>query len=152
MFQDLLTELRQCAPRLPLNILILGIVTHEQRAQALQQLRGGCERDAHHPQRRMGFELPTVSTSTIVVIDEVAGLSTDEQQTLLQWLEQHRDTMVLSFGTHAVFPLVTQGQFVEKLYYRLNVMTLNINDDAAVPPGDHYPRAATKTPFRGSAL
>ena len=78
MFQDVLAELRQCAACLPFNVLILGTVTPEQRAEVLQELRGS-ERDAYYPQRRIAFELPIVSTNIMVVIDEVADVSTDDQ-------------------------------------------------------------------------
>ena len=146
MWQDTLPELRQFTGRLPLNVLILGAVTPKQRAEALRELRAECERDTYYPQRGMAFELPIVST-TIIVIDEVADVSTDDQQTLLQWLEQHRDAMVLSFATKPIFPLVTQSTFLERLYYRLNVMTLHVNDDAAWPPDDRYTRAGTTRKF-----
>jgi transcriptional regulator of acetoin/glycerol metabolism len=42
---------------------------------------------------------------------------------------------------------VTQGRFLDRLYYRLNVMTLNVNDDVAWP----IPRAVTKKQFIGPA-
>jgi hypothetical protein len=147
MWQETLAELRQFKGRSPLSVLILGPVTPEQRAQALQELRAGCDRDAYYPQRSIAFELPIVETSIIVVIDEVADISSDDQQTLLQWLEQHRGAMVLSFATKPIFPLVVQSNFLERLYYRLNVMTLHVNDDAAWPPGDRYTRPGTTRKF-----
>jgi len=131
MFQDVLTELRLCVGSLPFNVLILGTVAPEQRAEVLQELRAASERDAYYPQRRIAFDLPIVSTNIMVVIDEVAELSTYDQQILLQWLEQHRDAMVLSFAIDAIFPLMEQGKYLERLYYCLNVMTLNVNDAAA---------------------
>jgi transcriptional regulator of aromatic amino acid metabolism len=145
MFQDLLSELRRCMRLLPFNALILGTVTPEQRAEAVQELRIGNERDAFHAQRNIFFKLPIVSTTTIVVIDEVADLSTDDQLTLLQWLLQHRDAMVLSFAANPIFPLVAQGKFLDRLYYRLNVITLNVNDDAAWSSRDRP--AGTKKRF-----
>lgn len=95
MFQDVLTELRQFAGRLPSSVLIVGKVSPEQRAGALEELCAWSQREAYHPQR-MAFKLPNVSTCILVVIDEVADIATDNQQTLLQWLEHHRDAMVLS--------------------------------------------------------
>lgn len=129
MWQDTLTELRLYADRLPLKILILGAVTAEQRDEALWELRAAHRRDAYHPQRTMPFELPKVST-TIVVIDEIADLSTDHQQLLLWWLERHREGLVLSFASHPVFPLVSRGVLSEKLFYRLNMITLSVDDEA----------------------
>jgi len=150
MFQDVLTELRQFAGRLPSSVLIVGKVRPEQRAAALEELCAWCQRDVYHPQR-MAFELPSVSTPIIVVIDQVAELSPDDQRRLVQWLGQHPNTMVLSFATKPIFSLVEQGKFLERLYYRLNVMTLNVNDAATWAPRDGYPRAVPKKPFMGPA-
>ena len=152
MFQDLLTELRQFAGRLPLKVLILGTVSPEQRVQVLQEFRAGCGGgDMYHPQRNMGFKLPNVSTGIIVVIDEVADVSADDQHTLLHWLEQHRDGMVLSFAKKPIFPFVKQGTFLDRLYYCLNVMTLNVNDAGWPPSARSYPRAVPKKPLTGPA-
>ncbi len=150
MFQNVLTELRQFVGRLPSSVLIVGTVSPEQRAGALEELCARCQRDVYHPQR-MAFKLPDVSTSILVVIDEVADIATDDQQSLLQWLAQHPDAMVLSFAINPIFPLVEQGKFLERLYYRLNVMTLNVNDDATWAPSDRYPRPVPKKPFIGPA-
>ena len=130
MLHDVLTELPQFAGRLPSSVLIVGTVSPEQRAGTLKELCAWCQRDVYHPQR-MAFELPTVSTPIIVVIDRVAELSPDDQQRLVQWLEDHPDAMVLSFATNHIFPLVEQGKFLERLYYRLNVMTLSVDDATA---------------------
>ena len=129
MWQDTLTELRRFADALPLNILIVGVVTSEQRDEALFEIRAAHGLDAHYPQRTMPFSLPLIPT-TIVVIEEVSGLSTDHQQTLLRWLERHREVMVLSFASNPVFPLVSRGVLSEQLFYRLNVITLNVDDEA----------------------
>ena len=150
MFQNALTELRQFAGRLPSSVLIVGRVSPEQRAAPLEELCAWCQRDVYHPQR-MAFKLPNVSTSILFVIDEVADIATDDQQRLLQWLEHHPDAMVLSFAINPIFPLVEQGKFSERLYYRLNVITLNVNDDPTWPPSDRYPRAVPKKQFIGPA-
>ena len=78
MFQHALTELRQFASRLPSGVLIVGTVSPEQRAGSLEELCASCQRDSYHPQR-MGFKLPTVSTSILVVIDQVADIATDQR-------------------------------------------------------------------------
>jgi transcriptional regulator of aromatic amino acid metabolism len=67
----------------------------------------------------------------MVVIDDVAALSPDDQHALLHWLDRHGDTIVLSFAVNPVFPLVTSGTFLEELFYRLNIITLTVDDEAA---------------------
>jgi transcriptional regulator of acetoin/glycerol metabolism len=112
MWHDTLTVLRRCGG-LSLNVLILGSVTAEQRDEVLDELRTAAGRD------------------DIVVIDQLADLSTDDQQALLRWLDQHRDAMVLSFATNAIFRLMTDGKFSERLFYRLNSITLSVDEETA---------------------
>jgi hypothetical protein len=127
MWQETLTELRRFANCLPPNILIVGAVTAEQRDEALFELRAAHGRRAHYPQRTTPFSLPRIPT-TIVVIEEVADLSIDHQLTLLWWLERHREGIVLSFASNPVFPLVSLGVLSEKLFYRLNMITLSVGE------------------------
>ena len=129
MWQETLADLRRFAGG-SLKFLILGEVTSEQRNEALRELRIASGRDACRPQATGPFELPTAPTR-LVVIDDVAALSPDDQHVLLHWLDRHRDTMVLSFAVTPVFPLVTNGTFLEELFYRLNIMTLTVDDNDA---------------------
>jgi hypothetical protein len=129
MWQDTLTVLRRCGG-LSLNVLILGSVTAEQRDEVLDELRTAAGRDAWRPPQTTPIELPIVPGS-IVVIDQLADLSTDDQQALLRWLDQHRDAMVLSFATHTILGLVTNGQFSKRLFYRLNSITLSVDEETA---------------------
>jgi hypothetical protein len=112
MWQDTLTVLRRCGG-LSLNVLILGSVTAEQRDEVLDELRTAAGRD------------------DIVVIDQLVDLSTAEQQALLRWLDRHRDAMVLSFASNAIFRLMTDGKFSERLFYRLNSITLSVDEETA---------------------
>ena len=130
MWQETLADLRRFAGRSSLKFFILGEVTSEQRNEALHELRTASGRDACFPQGTTPFELPTVPSS-IVVIEDVAALSPGDQHALLHWLDCHHDAMVLSFAVSPVFPLVTNGTFLEGLFYRLNIITLTIDDEAA---------------------
>jgi len=130
MWQETLGDLRRFAGRSSLKFFILGEVTSEQRNEALHELRTACGRDACLPQGTTPFELPTVPNS-MVVIEDVAALSPDDQRTLLHWLDRHGDALVLSFAVSPVFPLVTNGTFLEGLFYRLNIITLTIDAEAA---------------------
>jgi len=130
MWQETLADLRRFAGGSSLKFFILGEVTPEQRNEALHELRTACGRDACRPQGTTPFELPAVPTS-MVVIDDVAALSPDDQRALLHWLDRHRDAMVLSFAVNPVFPQVTDGTFLEGLFYRLNIITLTVDDEAA---------------------
>lgn len=130
MWQETRTQLRRFGGRMASTFLILGEVTPEQRDEALQELLFASGRDAYRPQLAMPFELPGDDTG-IVVIDEAAHLSAREQDALLHWLDRHRDTMVLSFSDESVYPLVAHGMFSERLFYRLNLITLKVDDEGA---------------------
>jgi len=130
MWQDTLTELRRFGG-LRVNFLILGAVTSEQQDEALDELRAAVGRDSWRSSRTTPFELPSDDPSSIVVINQVEDLSTDDQQALLGWLDQHRDAMLLSFASNGMFELVTDGRFSDRLFYRLNIITLSVGDEAA---------------------
>jgi Transcriptional regulator of aromatic amino acids metabolism len=141
MWQDTLAELRRFAGRSPLSVFILGEVTSKQRNEALHELIVSCGRKACRPQATTPFKLPTVPAS-MVVVDDVAALSLDEQHALLQWLDRHCDAMVLSFAIEPVFPLVMKGTFLERLFYRINIITLTVNDKAAWSRADARMRSS----------
>jgi hypothetical protein len=130
MLQETIAALCRCAGGSPPNLLILGEVPSREREEVLHAICGACGRDAYHPQDTPSFELPPVSTS-IVIIDDALALSADDQHALLHWLDRHRDATVLSFAEQSMFPLVMQGRVSEKLFYRLNMMTLSVDDEAS---------------------
>jgi hypothetical protein len=73
------------------------------------------------------LDLPADQGDTLVLRD-VAALSADEQQRLLRWLEEKEPPrQVVSTTTIPVFPLVAHGLFDSVLYYRLNVMLLQVD-------------------------
>ena len=72
------------------------------------------------------LSLPATAEGTLI-LDNVAALSGDAQQRLLDWLlEPGRSTQVVTTAGSAVFPHVTDGAFLDMLYYRLNVMSFTI--------------------------
>lgn len=127
MWKDALTILRRVGG-LPLNVLILGDVTPAQRNEALHEFRAASGQDAYRLQGTTPFELPMVPIHHIV-IDQVADLSADDQETLVRWLDLHLDTTILSFANEPLFSLVTDGACSERLFYRLNMVTLRVDDD-----------------------
>jgi len=66
--------------------------------------------------------LPAGTCGTLVVQD-VAGLSLEDQAALFEWLEDGRG-QVISTSVQPPFPALAAGGFDEALYYRLNVVRL----------------------------
>jgi hypothetical protein len=76
-----------------------------------------------------GLTLPENSGGTLIV-DDVAALSPDDQRRLLAWLlEPGRMTQVVATASCALFPRVTNGSFLDVLYYRLNVMAFTLGSN-----------------------
>jgi len=71
--------------------------------------------------------LSTLRAERTVVIREVATWSLDRQEALLTRLnELSRCPQIIATSSIKIFPLVTQGLFLEALYYRLNTILLDV--------------------------
>jgi len=67
-----------------------------------------------------------------LLVRSVSALDQDQQQALLAWLDAPGNRMqVISTTTDPLYPLVSRGAFLANLYYRLNVLLLD------VAPPDH---------------
>jgi hypothetical protein len=72
------------------------------------------------------LELPGSKPSALI-LENIAALSAEEQARLLAWLACHRThTRVVSTTDRPLFAFVTRGDFDERLYYRLNVVLLQV--------------------------
>jgi Sigma-54 interaction domain len=82
------------------------------------------------PGKRLGFP-PATEPGTLILRD-VDRLSSDDQRQLLEWLEPAgRRMRVISVASAALYPRVEAGAFIDTLYYRLNTVTLEINERSA---------------------
>jgi hypothetical protein len=69
--------------------------------------------------------LPRLDGAPTLVAHDVPELDPTEQRVLLGWLDDYgAERQVISLTTEPVFPLVQRGAFLEALYYRLNVVTV----------------------------
>ena len=81
--------------------------------------------------------LPPAANTGTLILHEVGSLTNDDQLQLLGWLEQAEGrTRVVSTSAASLFARVEAGLFIEKLYYRLNTVSLNVK------PGSGVRRAA----------
>ena len=68
-----------------------------------------------------------------VVIQGVEGLTATQQERLLEWTGgTARDGQIVSIASEPLFPLVQRGAFLDRLYYQLNVVYLDLT---ALPDG-----------------
>ena len=71
--------------------------------------------------------LPSLASSGTVILQDVDGLSQKDQQRLLNWLDEFMGKMQVVSTTRApLFRLVERGVFLDTLYYRLNVVFLEV--------------------------
>ena len=73
-------------------------------------------------------EPPQTTTGTLVMWD-VDSLSERQQAQLLTWLESRvANVQVISISERPLFPLVQRKAFLDSLYYRLNVVCLELSN------------------------
>ena len=71
--------------------------------------------------------LPSAADTGTLILHEVGSLTHDDQVRLLAWLDQSAGrTRVVSTASASLFARVEAGLFLERLYYRLNTVSLNV--------------------------
>ena len=67
--------------------------------------------------------LPSQSVGTLL-LENVAALALAQQIRLDDWMSHGTQTQVISVVFSPLYPMVERGEFLEGLFYRLNVVTL----------------------------
>lgn len=108
------------------NLLLVG------PSAATKEMLVALEPHVHEPLRqctpKTGVPMPQPLDGTLVMF-EVAMLDLEQQAQLLWWLDQfdgRRHVQVVSTTSEPLFPLVETGAFLANLYYRLNVVRMNV--------------------------
>jgi Sigma-54 interaction domain len=95
---------------------------------ALVRLRPNLRRPLVHWWPWAVGEPPQTTTGTLVMWD-VDSLSERQQAQLLTWLESRvANVQVISISERPLFPLVRRKEFLDSLYYRLNVVCLELSN------------------------
>jgi hypothetical protein len=77
--------------------------------------------------------LPRVQRARTMILRDVGALSNTDQQRLLQWMDETPGwTQVISTSSERLLPRVVAGTFLIGLYYRLNILYVEVPDDADV--------------------
>lgn len=73
------------------------------------------------------LELPTRGRAATVVLEDLTRLTNEEQVRMLGWLEEVAGQIrVVSTTSVPIWPRVARGEFNEVLYYRLNVVYVDV--------------------------
>jgi len=79
-----------------------------------------------HWRPRLTVEPPS-ATGTLLIWD-IDALNRIQQEQLLSWMDGHPDVQVVSIADRPLFRLVLSGTFLDRLYYRLNVLCLSLSE------------------------
>ena len=89
--------------------------------------------------------LPSAADTGTLILHEVGALTHDDQVRLLAWLDQSEGrTRVVSTATASLFARVEAGLFFERLYYRLNTVSLNVAPGSEIRSANDAARQANK--------
>jgi DNA-binding NtrC family response regulator len=72
--------------------------------------------------------LPPRNEGTLL-LNDVARLRPDQQLELFEWLSEYDRAQIISLTELPLFSIVSSGHFLESLYYRLNVIRLDVAHD-----------------------
>ena len=71
--------------------------------------------------------LPALGECGTLIIENVGALPLDDQHQLFDWLTSAVGrTQIVSTTVSALLPLVETGAFIEALYYRLNIICIDV--------------------------
>ena len=106
------------------NTLLIG-VNSANRHQVEASLVGLGLVSSWEPGDRL--DLPPAEDTGTLFLHEVGSLPHDDQVRLLSWLDRAAArTRVVSTSAASLFARVEAGLFIEKLYYRLNTVSINV--------------------------
>ena len=87
--------------------------------------------------RNEPLRLTAVPPAGTFVIYDVETLTPEEQDALHRWLQTaDGPARVVSSASAPVFPMVESGAFNDELYYRLNVVTIDLTSPVLSHPHD----------------
>jgi transcriptional regulator of aromatic amino acid metabolism len=119
--------------RLRPNLLI--VCASQEIQTVVTRVLGACRRPVHACPLPGELSLTDDMTGTLLLWD-VAQLTRGQQMKLQDWIsDRPRDAQVISITSAPLLPLVEGGQFLEGLFYRINVVSLvaSVGDDRPEP-------------------
>ena len=94
------------------------------------------------------FSLPDMEIGTLI-LNQVATLTTQQQMHVLEWSNAASPRpQVVSTSREPLYPRVEQALFAEALYYRLNVVRIQV-DSSTIRHWAEETRLAARTSLRG---
>jgi hypothetical protein len=108
-----------------MNLLLIHVDEVTQNFLELWLLDGREPIGVWRPGERL--VLPPVARAGTMILHDVDALTLEDQYRLLDWLEQTvGQTQVVSTTAAPLLPCVAAGAFIETLYYRLNMVCVDV--------------------------
>ena len=131
------------------NLLI--VCASEEMEAVVSRVKGLCKGPVHARQLPGELSVPKEMTGTLLLWD-VAQLTRGQQMFLHDWMtERPLDAQVISITAAPLLPLVEDGQFLEGLFYRINVVSLVARLGQGRPDTQGNPRSDTEQQQAGGA-
>lgn len=106
------------------NVLLAG--TSSATSEILVAMGPHLRKPVQQYRPRIGASVPQPLEGTLILL-EVDSLDLKQQTALLRWLDQGLRVQVVSMTCKPLFALVETGVFLPDLYYRLNVVRIELN-------------------------
>jgi transcriptional regulator of aromatic amino acid metabolism len=105
------------------NLLVL--CRHLEPERVVAPLMASAERPCHVCHLPGALTFPEVPGGTLFLVN-LGALTLGQQMRLCDWMgDGGRGFQVVSIARESLYPLVEEGRFLEALYYRLNVVSLD---------------------------
>ena len=114
------------------NVLVVG--PEVMCVDLLDELRHGCRLPVQTCEAG-SFPAPRPpSQPGTLILRDVGNLTQEDQRRLMRWLDDNvcDHIQVIATNADALWPRVRDGSFTEALYYRLNVIYIDLTDGAAL--------------------
>lgn len=129
-----LIEAWRLAQRAHVNLLVMGVPRFERRLKAAAGMRHFVEAllpDMPKPLASWSpgerLILPPVGSVQTLILHDVGLLGPSDQMRVLDWSEcTEGDTRIVSTTPDSLLPRIRSGQFLASLYYRLNIICVNL--------------------------
>ena len=113
------------------NMLLVG--AEATVVDFLDGLRRNCRQPVETCEAGSFVALSPPSQAGALILRDVGNLTQEDQRRLMEWLNDNVDDRIQVIATNpaALWPQVRDGAFAEALYYRLNVIYIDLTDGAA---------------------
>lgn len=110
------------------NVLLVG--SEAAVVDVLDALRPDCRQPVETCETGSFVAVSPPSQAGTLILRDVGNLSQEGQRRLMEWLDDNaRDRIqVIATNATALWPRVRDGSFADALYYRLNVIYIDLTD------------------------